>query len=459
MMTTDKSIQKSVDLNTLLKRTCVLGAGGKMGRGIALLLLQEMALTEARQTGKVGSGDFQLLLVDNNMESLANIRSYFVAQLRKFAERNIQGLREVFAAREDLVDNAEMIDAFIDGAQNIFCCSANIPSTIDSTLIFEAIIENWRIKSKVLLNLKERCTAETTYWFTNTSSIPISCLDEAAELENRIIGFHFYNPPARQKLVETIASGMTDPALKELSKQLCKRLGKLQINSRDVAGFIGNGHFARDISYACSQFDRLCKEYTSEQAIYLMNSVSCDFLLRPMGIFQLVDYVGIDVCLKIFKVMEKHISGLSLNSTLLYQFAEVGIVGGQYGDGSQKDGIFQYKAGQATAVYSLEEGEYITLSKSWKKNCDAALGKVPNDELNWKNLCRDRQKTEKPVQHFEELQKLETLGATLAMDYMRTSKKVAEQLVFDKVAENSDDVNTVMITGFAHLYGPVNSYC
>jgi len=62
-------------------------------------------------------------------------------------------------------------------------------------MVFEAIIENEDIKLGIYRKLKELCPPHT-FFFTNTSSIPIRVLDGEADLGGRIIGFHFYNPPA-----------------------------------------------------------------------------------------------------------------------------------------------------------------------------------------------------------------------------------------------------------------------
>ena len=64
------------------------------------------------------------------------------------------------------------------------------------------------------------------------------------------------------------------------------------VPSNDVAGFIGNGHFMRDILYATREVEKLQKEFGFVEAIYAMNRISQDYLIRPMGIFQLIDYVG-----------------------------------------------------------------------------------------------------------------------------------------------------------------------
>src|SRR6185295_15214336 len=95
------------------------------------------------------------------------------------------------------------------------------------------------------------------YFLTNTSSIPISALSQSAELGGRLLGYHFYNPPAVQKLVEVITARNTEPALVELGNELGKLLEKTLVPSHDVAGFIGNGHFIREGLFALERFREL----------------------------------------------------------------------------------------------------------------------------------------------------------------------------------------------------------
>ena len=79
--------------------------------------------------------------------------------------------------------------------------------------------------------------------------------------------------------------------------------------SNDVAGFIGNGHFMRDALHGVAEVERLAAECGFVEAVYMVNRVSQDFLVRPMGIFQLIDYVGLDVCQCILGVMNDRLAG------------------------------------------------------------------------------------------------------------------------------------------------------
>ncbi|MCH7687080.1 MAG: hypothetical protein IH899_10435 [Planctomycetes bacterium] len=126
-------------------------------------------------------------------------------------------------------------------------------------------------------------------FLSNTSSIPIRTLDEAAALGGRLVCFHFYNPPAVQRLIERIAGPATQPALLALALELAARLGKTVVQAGDTAGFIGNGHFIREGLWAVCRAGELAARQTLPAAVLAIDRVYRDGLLRPMGIFQLIN--------------------------------------------------------------------------------------------------------------------------------------------------------------------------
>ena len=89
-----------------LRAVAVLGAGGKMGSGIAWVALKAMAELDARENGVPGSGRFDLALIDANPTAFRRLRSYLESQLRKTAEKGIGDLRAWAKDRADLIENA-----------------------------------------------------------------------------------------------------------------------------------------------------------------------------------------------------------------------------------------------------------------------------------------------------------------------------------------------------------------
>lgn len=442
-------------LDKALKKVAIIGAAGKMGGGIALLLCQEMARCEAEGTGNVGSGDYKLTLIDVNEQALFALRKHLRAHLTKYAEKNINQLRRYFANNSVLVSNEEIIRAFVEGACDMISLQTEVAAAKNSTLVFEAIIEDIPTKSMVFSTLAATRQLEQ-YYFSNTSSIPISLLNDTCHLQNRIIGFHFYNPPAVQKLVEIVAPSSTDPKLKELAEELARRLQKTIVRARDAAGFIGNGQFIRELIFACQQAKGLMqtKGISLYKAIYLVNRITQEYLLRPMGIFQTADYVGLDICQNIAKIMSAYLPDRTIHEDLIDQMVAAKEIGGQTVDGSQKNGFFQYENHVITGVYSIEDKRYHALTEgSWYIEMDALLSKWAHEPLSWKSLQSDRERKAKISAFFESLFHATTLAANLATDYAVRSKQIAQNLVNDGIAENIEDVDAVLENGFFHLYG------
>lgn len=439
-------------LDTLLQRVAVIGAAGKMGRGVALLMLQEMARLEAAHTGDVGKGGYQLILIDTNEEALEGLRFYFKSHLQKWAEKHINALRQAFTDNSTLIDNAEVIQFYVEGALSIISTSTHLEKTRGSRLIFEAVIEDSVVKSQLFQKLSRLQDSQQAYYFTNTSSIPIHIIEKEAGLHHKVIGFHFYNPPSVQPLVELITNGASDD-LKNIAREIGHRLGKMLVLSNDVAGFIGNGHFLREISYACEQVATLTPQHGQETAIAIVNAVTQDFLIRPMGIFQLADYVGLDVVQKIGTIMTRNIIGLRLHFDLIDQMVAAKITGGQRGDGSQKDGFFQYKNGAPTALYNFKKRAYELLP-----NTDSTIGKPPQGHFPWKVLTKAPHRQTHLYAYFHNLFADSHDGSKLAQQFLLKSREFAQHLVKSGVADSDDDVNLVLENGFAHLYGPINSY-
>jgi 3-hydroxyacyl-CoA dehydrogenase len=437
-------------LDHWINRISVLGAAGKMGSGIALLLLQEMARVEAENTGTVGKSS-RLVLIDSNETALDSLPEFFRTHLTKYAERNINALRRYFEENPKLVSNREMIEYFVNGALNPVRLETQVESAKQSKLIFEAVVEDEEVKSKVFAKLADLVSPET-YFFTNTSSIPIHILSKKGHLQNRLIGFHFYNPPYVQKLLEVIVPSECNPQLISLAKELAVRLKKTIVFSNDVAGFIGNGHFIREIIYACEKVHELLITHTIPQAIYVVNKVTQDFLIRPMGIFQLMDYVGIDVCQKICQTMSAYLPNELFKSPLIDVMIESDVLGGQFPDGSQKNGYFQYDKGKRIGIYSPNERLYSPFEDFETAACDKELGDFPKGHASWKHFQRDPDSDNKIQEYLQNLKSKNSPGAELAQKFLIKSAEIAQQLVNEGVTKTVADVDTVLKNGFFHLY-------
>ena len=443
-------------LDERLTNVSIIGAAGKMGSGIALLLAQEMAFLKLKpeNKGKI----FRLNCIDMNDEALDGLLQYIRSQSLRTAEKSTIQLRDLYADRADLVENSEIIQQFVQDVVSIVRVGTDLKIAAKSHLVFEAIVENIDIKIPIFKQLNEMCSSDT-YYFTNTSSVPIHLVNDGANLDGRIIGFHFYNPPPIQRLAELIPAKTTKQELIDVSYEIAKRLKKTIFLSADVAGFIGNGHFLRDALHAITEAERMQKDFKLFEAIYIVNKVSQDLLLRPMGIFQLMDYVGVDVMYFISKIIDRYIPGEKLDHKLLDELYEKKILGGQRADGSQKDGILKYEKNRPVGVFCPQEGKYQTFDEAgWTGDVNKKIGAYPDGWQPWKGLLKAADQQDKILHHFEQLKSSNTLGAELAIKYLKRSKEIGQYLVDSGIAQNAEDVNGVLKNGFYHLYGPINDY-
>ena len=443
-----------MDYAERLQNVSVLGAAGKMGSGILLLTAIEMADLSLKPENK--GKHYVLNAMDLSGEALPGLMRYLKSQVLKAAEKKIVALREAYAERSDLITNEQIINQYIDDVLLVVRPTTLLEATYQSHIIFEAIKEDPALKTKIFRQINENSTV--TPWFcTNTSSIPIGELDKKAGLDGRLLGVHFYNPPAVQKLVEIIKADHTQPELVDFANTLAKNLRKIVVPSADFAGFIGNGHFMRDALHGIHEAEALTEKYSFTQSVYMIDKITRDYLIRPMGIFQLVDYVGIDVCSYIMSVMNPYLKDEDLHSSLLHKMIELGVKGGQNADGSQKEGFLKYEKGRPVAIFDVNKKEYEPIS-SLQQECDAELGDAPSSWKPWKALVGDRDKDTFLKGYYAEMKSMDNPGSKLAVKYARRSKEIGLKLVEDKVAFSNEDVNTVLLTGFFHAYGPINEY-
>lgn len=439
-----------MQLDSALKKTAVLGASGKMGKGIALLLLQEIAKGVAKNRSLKESST--LVLIDSEKDSFVMLKRYLKEQILKYAEKNINALREIYLDQQELVSNKEMIDTFVLGAMDTLVITDSLRAASYSSLVFEAIVENADIKGEVLSNLKKMQKAPC-YFFTNTSSIPIHLLEKLSGLNGSLLGFHFYNPPALQKLVEVVIPKDCNPELVTIGYELIKRLNKIAVIANDSPGFIGNGYLMQEIIFSCEKARELSAIYTMAKSVYLIDTVTREWLLRPMGIFQLMDYVGIDVIARILNIMGTYLPDKKLHDEWIDSMVLSGYTGGQAADGTLKRGFFAYKNDKIEAIYDMEQKDYIPLDAII--GCKKMLGKEPL--LHFKTLLNDPEKSKKIVSYLKELKSGTSFGNELAKEFLTCSLEISKELLKLEVATKKEDVDQVLKSGFHHLYGAFES--
>jgi 3-hydroxyacyl-CoA dehydrogenase len=176
-----------------------------------------------------------------------------------------------------------------------------------------------------------------------------------------------------------------------------------------------------------------------------------------MGIFQLIEYVGVEVCSYIMSVMNPYLKDENLHAELLDTMISQGVLGGQYSSGAQKDGFLKYEKGRPVAIWDVNTKAYVAID-GFAASIDAKLGAMPTSMKPWKAVNFSKKKDDILKEIFTEMKSMNGLGVDLAKAYNTRSNEIGNLLVTRGVAANAEDVNTVMLTGFYHSYGPINQY-
>lgn len=161
-------------------------------------------------------------------------------------------------------------------------------STVD--MVIEAVFEDLELKHGMLRDIEARCP-EHTIFASNTSSLPISRIAEAAKRPENVLGMHYFSPVEKMPLLEVIATDRTAPDVIATAVVMGRRQGKTVIVVKDGAGFYVNRILAPYINEA----SHLLKQGTAADRI---DTVLMDFGF-PMGPFALLDEVGLDVSAKV----------------------------------------------------------------------------------------------------------------------------------------------------------------
>lgn len=167
-----------------------------------------------------------------------------------------------------------------------------------SALVVEAATENVEIKLKLFAQLDELCAPETLL-ASNTSSIAIGRIAAATKRPDKVIGMHFMNPVPVMKLVEVIRGYKTSDATASTVADISRQLGKIPVECNDYPGFVANRILMPMINEAIEALQ------TGVGSVEAIDSIMKLGMAHPMGPLQLADFIGLDVCLSILRVLHE----------------------------------------------------------------------------------------------------------------------------------------------------------
>ena len=180
---------------------------------------------------------------------------------------------------------------------NISCFTSIKEGVAHADLVVEAATENSDLKLQIFKELDEFCRPETIL-ATNTSSISITKIASVTKRSDKVIGMHFMNPVPVMKLVEVIRGYATSDAVTASIMDLSKKLRKTPVEVNDYPGFVANRILMPMINEAIYTL------YEGVAGVEEIDTVMKLGMAHPMGPLQLADFIGLDVCLAILRVLQ-----------------------------------------------------------------------------------------------------------------------------------------------------------
>ncbi len=165
-----------------------------------------------------------------------------------------------------------------------------------ASLVVEAATENLDLKLKIFKDLDKFCPDDTIL-ASNTSSISITQIGAVTSRPEMVIGMHFMNPVPIMKLVEIIKGYNTSDVTYQTVRAISLKLNKVPVEVNDYPGFVANRILMPMINEAIETL------YNNVAGVAEIDTVMKLGMAHPMGPLQLADFIGLDVCLSILKVM------------------------------------------------------------------------------------------------------------------------------------------------------------
>jgi len=279
-----------------IERVGVIGAG-TMGNGIAHVF--------ARSGYQVTLCDVEQRFLDRALETIARNLDREVAKSKASAEDKAAALKRITPA--------------LQRAQLANC-----------DFVIEAATEKFEVKAEIFRDLDRICRAEVLL-ASNTSSISITKLAAVTKRPEKTIGMHFFNPVPVMKLVEVIRGLATAQETFETVRDLALKLDKTPVEVKDAPGFVSNRVLMPLLNEAM---------FAVMEGVATAEAVDEVFKLgmaHPMGPLTLADFIGLDVCLDIMRVLQDGLGDPKYRPCpLLIKMVDAGWLGKKSGRGFYK---------------------------------------------------------------------------------------------------------------------------
>ena len=223
--------------------------------------------------------------------------------------------------------------------KNIITFTVMAEGLKNADLVVEAATENVEIKLNIFRELEKICPPHTIL-ASNTSSISITKIAAVTKRADKVIGMHFMNPVPVMKLVEVIRGYSTSDEVTNLIMETSRKLNKIPVEVNDYPGFVANKILMPMINEA------IITLHEGTAGVAEIDTVMKLGMAHPMGPLQLADFIGLDVCLSIMKVLQDGYGNPKYAACpLLVNMVTAGHLGAKSGQG-----FYKYTAGSKDLV-------------------------------------------------------------------------------------------------------------
>jgi len=282
--------------------------------------------------GQMGNGIAQVFAMKNFSVKMLDISE---ASLQKGLQTIEKNLDRMLAKQiiDDTIKNETLL--------NITTSSDLKTASENADLIIEAATENVNLKLKIFADI-DSFAPQHCILATNTSSISITKIASATKRPDKVIGMHFMNPVPVMKLVEVIQGYATDKNITETIMQLSVALGKTPVEVNDYPGFVANRILMPMIN------ESIYTLYENVAGVTEIDTVMKLGMAHPMGPLQLADFIGLDTCLAILRVLHEGFGNPKYAPCpLLVNMVQAGYLGVKSGEG-----FYKYTQGSKELVVS-----------------------------------------------------------------------------------------------------------
>jgi len=275
-----------------------------------------------RRVGVVGAGTMGNGIAHVFARSGYAVTLYDVEQ--RFLDRALEGIKKNLARETAKAKiTAEQEAAALENITPVL----DLAKLAECDFVIEAATEKFEIKAEIFRELDRRLRAEIIL-ASNTSSISITKIGALTKRPGQVIGMHFFNPVPVMKLVEVIRGLATSQSTYDVVRELAIALDKTPVEVNDAPGFVSNRVLMPLLNEAM---------YTVMEGVATAQAVDEVFKLgmaHPMGPLTLADFIGLDVCLDIMRVLHSGLGDPKYRPCpLLIKMVDAGWLGKKSGRG------------------------------------------------------------------------------------------------------------------------------